>query len=149
MTRKSTPKARTAARHFALQALYQWQMADDLPGTIEAQFRLEFDMEKADLDYFRELLHEVPNRVEELDALFSPALDRSVGSLSQIERVVLRMGTYDLLARIDIPYRVVINESIELAKLFGAEGGHKYINGVLDKVAQQCRQVELQARRKK
>src|SRR5699024_5133926 len=127
--------ARRKARRFALQALYQWQMTGDLPGTIEQQFLAENDMSKVDLVHFNELLHKVPARVQELDALLSPELDRSVQSLSQVERVVLRMGVYELVARIDVPYRVVINECIELVKAFGADESFKYINGVLDKVA--------------
>lgn len=146
MSSKPSPAARRKARRFALQALYQWQVAGDLPGTIEAQFRVDNDMAKVDLAYFSELLHQVPARVEELDALLTPALDRAVNELSQIERVILRMGAYELLARIDVPYRVVINEGIELAKTFGAEGSHRYINGVLDKVARESRQVEMRAR---
>lgn len=146
MSSKPSPAARRKARRFALQALYQWQVAGDLPGTIEAQFRVDNDMRKVDTAYFSELLQQVPARVEELDAMLTPALDRAVKELSQIERVILRMGTYELLARIDVPYRVVINEGIELAKVFGADGSHRYVNGVLDKVARQCRQVEMRAR---
>lgn len=145
-TTKPSPAARRKARRFALQGLYQWQMTGDLPGTIEQQFLAENDMSKVDLVHFNELLHKVPARVQELDALLSPELDRSVQSLSQVERVVLRMGVYELLARIDIPYRVVINECIELVKAFGADESFKYINGVLDKVARKCRQVEFAAR---
>src|SRR5699024_1664597 len=139
MSSKPSPAARRKARRFALRALYQWQLGGGLPGAIEAQFRVDNDMRKVDLAFFHVLLHQVPARVEELDALLTPDLDRQVKELSHIERVVLRMGAYELLARIDVPYRVVINEGIELAKTFGAEGSHRYINGVLDKVARECR----------
>src|SRR5690625_4840500 len=102
MSGKPSPAARRKARRYALQALYQWQLAGDLPGTIEAQFRVDNDMRKVDTAYFHELLHQVPARLEEIDALLAPALDRQVRELSHIERVVLRMGTYELLARIDV-----------------------------------------------
>lgn len=146
MATHTSPSARRKARRFALQALYQWQIARQPLYEIEAHFRAENDMRKVDVDYFHDLLHGVPPRLEELDALFAPALDRKVQELSQIEKVILRIGTFELLARIDVPYRVVINEGIELAKLFGAEDSFKYVNGVLDKVARKCRQVEFAAR---
>ena len=146
MTTLTSPSARRKARRFALQALYQWQLAGQPLNEIEAHFRAENDMKKVDLDYFHALLHGVPARVDELDTLFAPALDRKVQELSQIEKVILRIGTFELLDRIDVPYRVVINEGIELAKLFGADDSFKYVNGVLDKVARKCRQVEIAAR---
>src|SRR5699024_351095 len=131
---KTSPTARRKARRFALQALYQWQMTGDLPGTIEQQFLAENDMSKVDLVHFNELLHKVPARVQELDALLSPELGRSVQSLSQVERVVLRMAVYALVARIDVPYRVVINAGIELVKAFGADESFTYSIDVADKM---------------
>lgn len=142
----TSPSARRKARRFALQALYQWQLAGHPMHEIEAQFRAQNDMKKVDLQYFHDLLHGVPGRLEELDALIAPALDRKVQELSQVEKVILRLGAFELLARLDVPYRVVINEGIELAKLFGADDSFKYVNGVLDKVARKCRQVEIVAR---
>lgn len=140
-------RRRTRARRRALQALYQWQMAGQDLVTIEAQFQQEMDMSKVDIELFRELLHGVPTQVDTLDASFGPLLDRPPQQLDPIERAILRMGTYELEARIDIPYRVVINEAVELAKQFGAEQSHRYINGVLDKVARNfpLRAAEMQA----
>ncbi|MBZ2190205.1 transcription antitermination factor NusB [Alcanivorax sp. JB21] len=146
MMTTTSPSARRKARRFALQALYQWQLAGHALSEIEAQFRAQNDMKKVDMAYFHELLHGVPAQLEELDALFAPALDRKVQELSQIEKVILRLGTFELLTRPDVPYRVVISEGIELAKLFGAEDSFKYVNGVLDKVARKCRRVEITAR---
>lgn len=128
-------RQRTRARRRALQALYQWQMAGQDLSDIDAQFQQEMDMSAADMELFHELLHGVPRRVDELDGMYSPLLDRPPEQLDPIERAILRMGSYELDARIDIPYRVVINEAVELAKQFGAEQSHRYINGVLDKVA--------------
>lgn len=128
-------RLRTRARRRALQALYQWQMAGQDLVDIETQFQQEMDMSAVDIDLFRELLHGVPGRVDELDAQFSPLLDRPAEQLDPIERAILRIGTYELAARLDVPCRVVINEAVELAKQFGADQSHRYINGVLDKVA--------------
>lgn len=140
-------RRRTRARRRALQALYQWQMAGQDLVDIEAQFQQEMDMGAVDIELFREFLHGVPARVDTLDASFGPLLDRPLQQLDPIERAILRMGTYELETRIDIPYRVVINEAVELAKQFGAEQSHRYINGVLDKVARgfPLRAVEMQA----
>lgn len=140
-------RRRTRARRRALQALYQWQMAGQDLVAIEAQFQEEMDMGAVDIDLFREILHGVPAKVDALDANFGPLLDRPQQQLDPIERAILRMGTYELEARIDIPYRVVINEAVELAKQFGAEQSHRYINGVLDKVARSfpLRATEMQA----
>lgn len=146
MSAAPSPSARRKARRFALQALYQWQLAGQPLHEIEAHFRAENDMRKVDVVYFHELLVGVPRRVDEIDALFEPALDRRLQELSQIEKVILRIGTFEMLERLDVPYRVVINEGIELAKVFGAEDSFKYVNGVLDKVARRCRQTEIGAR---
>ena len=138
----SSPTARRKARRFALQALYQWQLSGTALNDIEAHFRAVNDMKKVDTDYFHELLHGVPGRVEEIDGLLAPLLDRRVQELSQVEKVILRIGVFELLARIDVPWRVVINEAIELAKLFGAEDSFKYVNGVLDRLSRDVRAVE-------
>lgn len=142
-------RRRTRARRRALQALYQWQMAGQDLVDIEAQFQQEMDMGAVDIDLFREFLHGVPARIDTLDTCFGPLLDRPAEQLDPIERAILRMGTYELETRIDIPYRVVINEAVELAKQFGADQSHRYINGVLDKVARNfpLRLTEIQAER--
>ncbi|HOV56452.1 MAG TPA: transcription antitermination factor NusB [Rhodanobacteraceae bacterium] len=138
--------ARSRARRRALQALYAWQMSGTaMPGIIE-QFRHEQDMEIADLDYFEGLLRGVEMHLAELDAGLAPHLDRDIGQVDPIERAALRLGAYELKHRIDVPYRVVINEAIEGTKRFGAEHGHTYVNGVLDKLAAQWRGHEYRAR---
>ena len=137
---------RRKARHYAMQALYQWHMAGASLSDIEAEFRTDYDFDKVDLDFFQDLTHGVPAKVDELEDLFLPCLnDRSLEELDPIERALLRMGTYELSQRIDVPYRVVINEAVALAKKFGAADSHKYINGVLDKLARQLRKVEIEA----
>lgn len=138
----SSPSARRKARRFALQALYQWQLAGADLADIEMQFRRDNDMKKVDRDYFHELLHGVPSKLDELDDELQPVLDRKVSELSQVEKVILRIGAFELLHRLDVPYRVVINEGIELAKLFGADDSFKYVNGVLDKLARKIRRLE-------
>lgn len=145
-TSPSTPAARRKARRFALQALYGWQLTHNELGDIEAQYLHDNDMRKVDRQYFHDLLHGVPARLDEIEEALSPALDRKIGELTQVEKAVLRIAVFELLARLDIPVRVVINEAIELAKAFGAEDSFKYVNGVLDKVARVHRKVEFAAR---
>lgn len=138
--------ARSKARLSAVQALYQWQMAGDSIAETHAQFLAERDMAKVDLEYFKELLYGVATHLNELDQQIKPFIDRDINSVDPVERAILRMGTFELMHRPDVPYRVVINESLEAAKVFGAEQGHKYVNGVLDKVAQQTRKAEVKQR---
>lgn len=134
--------ARSRARRRALQALYAWQLSGSHMNAVIEQFRHEQDMEVADLDYFEDLLHGVEKNVDALDAALRPHLDREVGEVDPIERAALRLATYELKYRPDVPYRVVINEAIEVTKRFGADHGHSYVNGVLDKVAAELRTVE-------
>jgi len=129
-----------------MQALYQWDLSGNNLKDIEVQFLQDEDFSKADKEYFHELLHEVPARLDEVEAAFSGFLDRPVQEMDPVERAVLRMATYELLARIDVPYRVIINESVNLTKKFGAEQAHKYINGVLDKAARVLRATEYPAK---
>lgn len=145
---KMNPSARRKARRFAVQALYQWHIADDALSNIEVQFRTDNDMKKVDGDYFHELLHDIPKNLTQLDELFAPYLDRDVNQLDPIELAIFRIATYELTFRIDVPYKVVINEAIELAKVFGATDSHKYINGVVDKLALRLRSVEMKAKPK-
>ena len=144
-------KLRARARRRALQAIYQWQMAGQDLQDIEKQFTEEMDMSEIDLEFFREFLFGVPKQVDELDERFRGFLDRTPEQLDPIERAILRMGTFELATRPDVPVRVVINEAVELAKQFGAEQSHKYINGVLDRVARglPLRVAEIQAGRDK
>ncbi|MBK6736653.1 MAG: transcription antitermination factor NusB [Haliea sp.] len=136
---------RRKARHYGMQALYQWHMAGASVTDIEAEFRADYDFSHVDLEYFQALLHGIPACVDELDAAMEPLLDRKLDDLGPVERALLRMGMYELIHRIDVPFKVVINEQVALAKKFGATDSHKYINGVLDKAARQWRKVEIDA----
>ena len=133
---------RRKARHYGLQALYQWSMAGSTLSDIEAEFRTDNDFRHTDGEYFSAVLKGVVEDVEALEALFSPSLDRKLEELDPIERNLLRLGTFELRDRIDVPYKVVINEAVALAKKFGATDSHRYINGVLDKVAKELRTAE-------
>ena len=133
---------RRKARHFGLQALYQWTLSDASLVDIDAAFRVDNDFRHTDGEYFQALLRGVMQDVESLEALFSPLLDRALDDLDPIERNLLRMGTFELKERIDVPYKVVINEAVSLAKKFGATESHRYINGIIDKVASELRTVE-------
>lgn len=143
--RNTLAAERRKARHYGMQALYQWHMAGTSPGVIEAEFRGDYDFSHVDLEYFQALLHGVPACVDELEETLEPLLDRKLDELDPIERTLLRMGIFELKERIDVPYKVVINEAVALTKKFGATDGHKYINGVLDKAARQLRKVEIEA----
>jgi len=133
---------RRKARHFGLQALYQWTISGASAADIEAEFRIDNDFQHTDGEYFSAVLKGVVGDVDALEALFSPVLDRRLGELDPIERNLLRLGTFELRDRIDVPYKVVISEAVALAKKFGATDSHRYINGVLDKVARDLRTVE-------
>lgn len=143
MTDKITPAMRRKARALALQAIYQWQLSHEAPEKICAYFLVEHQTKKADFDYFRELSQEVPKLVAEIDACLTPVLDRPLEELNPVELGILRLATYELRYRLDVPYRVVINEALELAKTYGATEGFKYVNGVLDRIAKQLRAAEL------
>lgn len=143
----SLTEQRRKARQLALQALYQWQMVRQPVNEIEAQFRVNHDTEDADLPLFSQLLRGVIEARSELDVTFSPFLDRNIDDLDPVELSVLRIGSFELMRRLEVPYRVAINESVELAKVFGATDSHRYVNGVLDKVAQKVRAAEVAARR--
>lgn len=141
-----SPAARRKARHYAMQALYQWGMTSAALQMIEAEFHADNDMSKVDVGYFREILHGVPRRLTEIDDAYSGYLkEREQSELDPVTQALLRMSTYELVARIDVPYKVVINESVALAKKFGATDAHKFINGVLDKVAAEYRAAEVKA----
>ncbi|MDG2273102.1 MAG: transcription antitermination factor NusB [Halioglobus sp.] len=136
---------RRKARHYGMQALYQWHMAGAAVSDIEVEFRADYDFSQVDLEYFQALLHKIPACMDELDQALEPLLDRNLKDLDPIELTLLRMGLYELTWRIDVPYKVVINEEVALAKKFGATDSHKYVNGVLDKAARQLRKVEIDA----
>ena len=142
-------KARSMARKRAVQALYMWEITKCDLSDIDQQFVLEHDMSKVDLKYFQELLHKVPAKIDVIDEHISSLLDRPMKEVDPVERSVMRLGVYELSFRPDIPYRVVINESVEIAKTFGAEDGFKYVNSILDGVAKKVRATEVKARSRK
>ncbi|WVD68045.1 transcription antitermination factor NusB [Orbus wheelerorum] len=132
----STINPRRRARECAVQAIYSWQVSKNDLSDVEVSFMAEQDMKGVDKKYFRELLNGVALNTVEIDSKMEPYLnERSLEELGQIERAILRIAVYELLKREDVPYKVVINEAIDLTKTFGAEDSHKFINGVLDKVA--------------
>ena len=146
MSNVSLAKGRSNARKKAMQALYQWSMTGNDLNEIEVQFHEEQNMEKVDQDYFHELLHKIPELVDELDQMMAPHLDREIDRLDPIEQAILRLSTYEMKNRLDVPYKVVLSESIVLAKIFGADTSYKYVNGVLDKLAKELRSVEIQGK---
>jgi N utilization substance protein B len=143
------PVARSRARRRALQAVYAWQMSGASVGDVIAQFAHEQAHEVADLDYFEDLVRGVDKHLDELDDLLAPFLDRDIEQVDPIERAVLRIAAYELRQRRDVPYRVVLNEAIEIVKRFGAEHGHTYVNGVLDHAAAAWRAIEVGATRQR
>ena len=143
------PAARSRARRRALQAIYAWQISGLPIAQVIEQFRDEQDMEVADGEYFEDLVRGIDRNREQLDLELRRFLDREVAQVDPIERGVLRIATYEMLHRPDIPYRVVINEAIETTKRFGADQGHTFVNGVLDKAAGTWRAAEVaEARRR-
>ena len=146
---KVSPATRRKARHYGMQAIYQWQMTQAAPHIIEAEFRTDNDMTHVDTDYFHELVQKVPEMSEELDQHYQPFLqDRSLEELDPITKALLRMATYEFAHRIDVPYKVVINEAVSLGKKFGATDSFKFINGVLDQLAVTLRAIEVNAEKK-
>lgn len=141
------PAARSRARRRALQALYAWQLSGQDIALVIAQFRTEQDMEIADLAYFEDLLRGVNDNLAKIDEELRRFVDRDIAQIDPIERGVLRLAAYELLFRIDVPYRVVLNEAIETTKRFGADHGHSYVNGVLDRAAAEWRGPEVAAGR--
>jgi N utilization substance protein B len=133
---------RSRARQYALQALYQWQVTGQDIADIEGQFLEKEELAKSDVGLFVELLHGVPGNLRELDEALVPLLSRPLAQVDPVERAVLRLGAFELGHHLDIPYRVVINEAVELAKRFGADQGHRFVNGVLDKLARRLRPTE-------
>jgi N utilization substance protein B len=141
------PVTRARARRRALQAVYAWQMSGGLVEQVIAQFAHEQAHEIADLEYFDDLVRGVVKHRASLDEALVGYLDRPVEEVDPIERAVLRLSAYELIHRPDVPYRVVLNEAIEIAKRFGSEHGHTYVNGVLDKAAADWRTPEFSAAR--
>ncbi|MFZ6802021.1 transcription antitermination factor NusB [Undibacterium sp. Di24W] len=137
---------RHRAREFALQGIYQWLLNNEDSGVIDAHIREAHGFDKADREHFDALLHGAINQSLQLREEFAPFIDRGIAELSPIEHAALLIGTYELKNHIEIPYRVVINEAVELTKSFGGQDGHKYVNGVLDKLAVRLRVTEINAK---
>jgi N utilization substance protein B len=136
--------ARSRARRSAVQAYYQWQMTQQPIKDIINEFEAgREELKKADKEYFRMLLHGMTANAGSMDEELGPLLDRPVHELDPVERAVLHLGTFELLHCPEMPWRAVINESVELAKMFGAEQSHRYINGILDKLAHRVRAAEI------
>jgi len=135
------PQARRKARSLALQAIYQWQLVADDIVNIKMQFVDKINSKKVDAEYFNDLLDGVIKNVGAIDEVIMPLLDRKIRDLDAVELAVLRLATYELMMRLDVPYKVVINEALELTKNFGSIEGYKYVNGVLDKVARGSRKL--------
>ena len=143
----SSKSARRRAREFALQGVYQWLLSGNSVPQIEDQVQQAGGFDKADVELFHTLLRGTLNAADTLEAHFAPFIDRGVGELSPIERAVLLLGSYELSTQIEVPYKVVINEAIELTKSYGGTDGHRFVNGVLDKVAGVLRATEVAARK--
>lgn len=133
---------RRRSREFALQGLYQWQLAKTDPATIMRQLAEATGFDKIDADYFKALLEGSIAAAPELEKVITPHLDREFSRLSPVERGILLMAAYELMHRPEVPYRAVINEAVELAKSYGGTDGYKFVNGVLDKLAAQLRATE-------
>ncbi len=140
--------AKTNARKCAVQALYQWQMTGEDLSQIELHFMEEGMLQGAQKKFFIEIFYGVPKQLNAIDEAMAEFVDRPVEKIDPVERAVLRIGVYELLNRLDTPYKVIINEGVNLAKCFGADGSHKYINGILDKVSQNQRAIEINAKKK-
>jgi N utilization substance protein B len=145
-SKSRTPRHR--AREFALQGLYQWLLNGEDAGAIEAHIREAHGFDKADAAHFDAVLYGTIRQAGELRTELSPLIDRPLAQVSPIEHVALLIGAYELKNHLEIPYRVVINEAVELTKSFGGIDGHKYVNGVLDKLAASVRSVEVDAARR-
>ncbi|WP_439238940.1 transcription antitermination factor NusB [Lonepinella sp. BR2919] len=129
------PSSRRRARECAVQALYSWAISHNEAAEVELAFVTEQDLKGVDVAYFRKLFRQTVENLDAIDSTLTPFLDRSSEELTPIEKAILRLATYELKYELDVPYKVVINEAIEVAKTFGADDSHKYVNGVLDKVS--------------
>lgn len=139
------PKARRQARCFAIQALYQWHISKLPVNEVMLQFLLFDDIKRADLDYFKKLFQGTADAAVDIDARLQPHLDRAIHDVSPVELAILRLGAFELLFCPELPYRIAINEAVELGKIYGAVDSYKYANGVLDKLAREVRQLEIAA----
>jgi len=145
MTNAGSTGVRTRARELLVQALYQKQLAGHSSSELLEQFHLQAAYQRVDQEFFNEALPLICKSQDELESTIDGLIDRPLEQLDPVERAVLLIGVYELQSRLDVPYRVVINEGVNLAKRFGALDGHKYINACLDAAAQSLRSVEIQA----
>lgn len=142
---KSLAKARGKSRRLAMQAIYQWQMTGDSVTDIKQQFFDDNNMSQLDAAYFSEMLSGVASSISELDPLLVKNMTRDIESVDPVERAILRLATYEFVNRLDVPYRVVLNEAVNITKEYCAENSHTFVNAVLDKVAKEIRKIEVQA----
>ncbi|MGI2168697.1 transcription antitermination factor NusB [Shewanella sp. MF05960] len=131
------PSERRKARRLAVQAIYSWQLSKNNVADVEHEFLTEQNTDGVDVAYFRELLSGVASKTSQIDDLLKPHLDRDFEDVSPVEKAIVRLATYELTFRKDVPFKVAINEGIELAKVFGADDSHKFVNGLLDKIVKQ------------
>ena len=139
------PSKRRKARRYAVQAIYDWQLTDNSPNEIFERILVDVNVNKTDVAYFQELVLEVPKQVQDLDPEIESAVSRKLDEIDPVELAILRIACYEFAKHIEIPYKVVINEAVEQAKTFGAEDGHKFVNGALDKIAAKLRALEFNA----
>lgn len=137
------PSMRKKARRYAVQGIYQWHLSGNSIKDIEFQFLETINSKKVDVEYFQEILVNTLTSIAEIDDLLTPILDRDIDDVNPVEMAIIRLACYEFMSRLDVPYKVVINEALELTKTFGASEGHKFVNGVLDKLARQIRQMEI------
>ena len=135
--------ARRRTRRVLIQLIYQWQLTEEALATLRAQFMLEIESKEADLDYFDRVMDVFFEVLPQLDAQLSKHLSRDFNELTMVEKAVLRLAAFELLHCPDVPYKAVINEALELNKRFGAKEGHRFVNGVLDALARECRAEEI------
>ena len=144
-SQKSVAKARGKSRRLAMQAIYQWQMTGDNISDIKQQFFDENNMAKLDSDFFSEMVSGVASSISELDPLLEKYMSRNIESVDPVERSILRLATYEFINRFDVPYRVVLNEAVNITKEYCAENSHTFVNAVLDKVAKEIRHLEVKS----
>lgn len=144
---KNVAKARGKSRRLAMQAIYQWQMTGDSIAGIKQQFLEENNPAKIEVEYFVELVSGVASTLSEIDKLLEQYMSRTIESVDPVERSILRIGTYEFVNRLDVPYRVVLNEAVTITKEFCSEKSHAFVNAVLDKVAKEIRHIEIQEKK--
>lgn len=137
--------SRHLARRAAIQALYQWEMTQQPRLEIEKYFLADDRLKKTDNAYFQELVREIPRLVEDIDSSLLPYIDRDIALVDPIEKAVLRLAAYELIHHAEIPYRVVLNEAIELSRTYGSDNGYRFVNGILDKMSAEVRSIEANA----